>query len=279
MSFLWNDIKAWAAVFINEGKKEAPVTQERAQSAEFMLGFLKTFGDEEHKKAIRDFKVPMGKNENVLFGTEHDNDQNRRIDFACLRGILIERKKTSEDLEKVYTQARFYANTLSVKEFPQGILISDFFSFHYYDFTIDFDLDPDGYIFILLKLTDYIILFVSLNEYNGVRYKRIDSINIVVAKIRERHYGYLKEIDYTCYTLELYLIRFLFYLLPMIWGFSTRPILFISYIMNCTRKSSVNYLLKQKRTRGERCDGLSLLWKTFRFPHGIILRLLRPTIR
>jgi hypothetical protein len=67
MSFLWNDIKTWVDVFINEEKNKAPVTRERAQGAEFTLGFLKVFGDADHKKAIHEFKVPIGKNGRLFF--------------------------------------------------------------------------------------------------------------------------------------------------------------------------------------------------------------------
>ncbi|MDR0555091.1 MAG: hypothetical protein LBG76_09900, partial [Treponema sp.] len=122
MPLSWNDIKTRAAAFAGEWREKAPAAREKAHDAEFMLDFLNIFGDEGRKKAIREYKVSLGKNTHTLFGPESDGDQKGYIDLLWPGRILIEMKSPGEDLEKAYRQAQGYANALPSKDFPQGIL-------------------------------------------------------------------------------------------------------------------------------------------------------------
>jgi hypothetical protein len=230
----WNDIKAKAAAFVNEWKNKAPVAREKADDAEFMLGFLNIFGDEGRKKAIREYKVALGKNENTLFGPEAGSGQKGYIDLLWPGKILIEMKSPGEDLQKAFEQARTYANVLPVRDFPQGILISDFVNFHYYDYANDLGIDPDFHAFTLLELKDYVTLFGSLAGYSDVKYKKIDPVNIKAAETMGRLHDRLKEIGYTGHQLELYLVRLLFCLFADDTGIFDPPDLFITYILNRT---------------------------------------------
>jgi hypothetical protein len=138
MPLSWNEIKTRAAAFINEWREKAPTAREKAHDAEFMLGFLNIFGNEGCKKAVREYKVSLGKNIHPLFSPEPGGDQKGYIDLLWPGRILIEMKSPGEDLEKAYRQARAYANALSSKDFPQGILICDFVNLHYYDYSVVF---------------------------------------------------------------------------------------------------------------------------------------------
>jgi hypothetical protein len=234
MPFSWNDIKTKAAAFVNEWKNKALVAREKADDAEFMLGFLNIFGEEGRRKAIREYKVALGKNENTLFGLEASSGQKGYIDLLWPGKILIEMKSPGEDLQKAFEQARAYANVLPVRDFPQGILISDFVNFHYYDYTNDLGIDPEFHAFTLLELKDYVTLFGSLAGYSDVKYKKIDPVNIKAAETMGRLHDRLKEIGYTGHQLELYLVRLLFCLFADDTGIFDPPDLFITYILNRT---------------------------------------------
>jgi hypothetical protein len=234
MPLSWNDIKTKAAAFVNDWKNKVSVAREKADDAEFMLGFLNIFGDEGRKKAIREYKVAFGKNENTLFGPEKSGGQKGYIDLLWPGKILIEMKSPGEDLQKAFEQARAYANVLPVRDFPQGILISDFVNFHYYDYANDLGINPEFHAFTLLELKDYVTLFGSLAGYSDVKYKKIDPVNIKAAETMGRLHDRLKEIGYTGHQLELYLVRLLFCLFADDTGIFDPPDLFFTYIMNRT---------------------------------------------
>jgi hypothetical protein len=238
MPLSWNEIKTRAAAFVNEWKDKAPNAREKADDAEFMLGFLNVFGDEGRKKAIREYKVAVGKaqskNQNTLFGPEPGGDQKGYIDLLWPGRLLIEMKSPGEDLSKAYRQAQGYINALPLKDLPQGILISDFVNFNYYDYTKDLGLDPELHVFTLFELLDYVTLFGNLAGYTDVKYKKIDPVNIEAAETMGRLHDRLKEIGYTGHQLELYLVRLLFCLFADDTGIFDPPDMFIAYILNRT---------------------------------------------
>ncbi|GHV96663.1 methylase [Spirochaetia bacterium] len=236
MPLSWNDIKTRAAAFVSEWKDKAATAREKADDAEFMLGFLNIFGDEGRKKAIREYRVALGKNENTLFGPEPGGNQKGYIDLLWPGRILIEMKSPGEDLEKAYKQAQGYANVLSNKDFPQGILISDFVNFRYYDYTKDLGLDPELHAFTLLELKDHVTLFGNLAGYTDVKYKKIDPVNIEAAETMGKLHDRLKEIGYAGHQLELFLVRLLFCLFADDTGIFDPPDLFITYILNRTNE-------------------------------------------
>ncbi|MDR2486183.1 MAG: hypothetical protein LBD55_12430, partial [Treponema sp.] len=116
----WNEIKTRAAAFVSCWKEKAPSAREEADAAEFEREFLAIFGGEGRKKAVREYKVPLGKAEPSLFGHAADGGQKGYIDLLWKGKILIEMKSPGKDLEKAYQQAKKYADALSSKDFPQG---------------------------------------------------------------------------------------------------------------------------------------------------------------
>ena len=108
MPLAWNDIKTRAAVFVSEWEEKAPAAREEADAAEFERGFLALFGAEGRKKAVREYKVPLGKTETPLFGSIAGGGQKGYIDLLWKGKILIEMKSPGKDLEKAYEQAKTY---------------------------------------------------------------------------------------------------------------------------------------------------------------------------
>ncbi|MDR0561842.1 MAG: hypothetical protein LBG73_04055, partial [Spirochaetaceae bacterium] len=148
----WNEIKTRAEAFVSEWQDKASSAREEADAAEFMLGFLNIFGNEGRKKAIREYPVPLGTTENLLFGESPGSEQKGYIDLLWKGKILIEMKSPGKDLSKAYEQAKRYADGLSSKDFPQGIVACDFCVFRYYDFSEELGLAPEMHEFALAEL-------------------------------------------------------------------------------------------------------------------------------
>jgi hypothetical protein len=139
-----------------------------------------------------------------------------------------------KDMEKAYEQAKKYADALPSKDFPLGILISDFNRFAYYDFSYEPGIEPENHNFILAELTDYITLFGHLARYTKVEFKKLDPVNIEAAEKMGKLHDRLKIIGYAGHPLELYLVRLLFCLFADDTGIFDPPDMFIKYIIERT---------------------------------------------
>ncbi|MDR3301293.1 MAG: hypothetical protein LBT01_02005 [Spirochaetaceae bacterium] len=230
MSLSWNEIRTRACALVLEWKDKAPTAREEADAQIFEAGFLNIFGDEGRKKAVFEYKVALGETKITLFGEEAGSDQKGYIDLLWKGKILIEMKSPGKDLAKAYSQAKIYADALTSKDFPKGILICDFINFHYYDFTHDLSIVPDEYQFSLSELPDYIHLFGYLAGYSNVEYKQLDPVNIEAAEKMGKLHDRLKEIGYSGHPLELYLVRLVFCLFADDTGIFEPANLFNKYI-------------------------------------------------
>jgi hypothetical protein len=231
----WNEINTRAASFAGEWRDKAPAAREEANAVEFELGFLNIFGDEGRKKAEREYKVPLGKTGTTLYGEMPAGEQKGYIDLLWKRVILIEMKTPGKDLKKAYRQAKEYADALPAKDFPQGILVCDFNTFCYYDFSDGPGLNPVPHEFTLAELPKYTKLFGRLAGYdNGIKYEPINPVNIEAAELMGRLYLRFKEIGYAGHQLQLYLVRLLFCLFADDTGIFEPPDIFIKYIVQRT---------------------------------------------
>ena len=234
MPLSWNEIKTKAAAFASEWQEKAPTAREEADAAEFEREFLDIFGGEGRKKAVREYKVPLGTTEQTMFGPVAGGGQKGYIDLLWKGKILIEMKSPDKDMEKAYEQAKTYADALSAKDFPQGILISDFNRFSYYDFSNDLGLEPEVHNFMLAELPEYITLFGHLAGYTKIEFKKLDPVNIEAAEKMGKLHDRLKAIGYSGHPLELYLVRLLFCLFADDTGIFDQPDMFIKYILQRT---------------------------------------------
>jgi hypothetical protein len=236
MPLSWNEIRTRASSFVIEWKDKAPTAREEADAQVFEAGFLNIFGDEGRKKAVFEYKVALGETKTTLFGEEAGSEQKGYIDLLWKGKILIEMKSPGKDIIKAYEQAKGYANALSSKDFPKGILICDFINFHYYDFTHDLSIVPDEYRFTLSELPNYINLFGYLAGYSNVSYKQLDPVNIEAAEKMGKLHDRLKEIGYSGHPLELYLVRLVFCLFADDTGIFEPADLFNKYINERTAR-------------------------------------------
>jgi hypothetical protein len=203
----WNEIDVRAAVFVKEWREYAKKAREKADDQTFETDFFHIFGIDRRKKAI--FQAPVRKRDGYdapdLFGNPKKAGLGY-IDCFWPGYILIEMKSPGEDLQEAYHQALGYANSLQAKDLPRGILICDFWTFHYYN------LDEDGkrYEFTLEELPSYVRLFGYLAGYEDVSFRSLDPVNIEAAEKMGRLHDRLKASGYTGHQLEVYLVRLLF---------------------------------------------------------------------
>ncbi len=184
-----NEIKSRAAAF---SKEFAGYYNEKSQAQTFLIEFLKVFGVSSHRVAIFEKKV---KKLSTATGF---------IDFFWKGMLLVEMKSKGEDLEKAYTQAKEYCQTLKDYELPRLIMVCDFNRF------IVYDAEGKQYDFTIEKLVQHINVFVPLAGYQKRTYKEQDPVNIEAAELMGKLHDKLKAIGYTGHALELYLVRLLF---------------------------------------------------------------------
>ncbi|GHV82837.1 methylase [Spirochaetia bacterium] len=207
----WNEIKTRAASFVNEWKEKAPLAREEADAQTFEIDFFNIFGVSTKQVAIFEHKVPLDNGGGTdLFGGILGGGKKGYIDLLWRGHILIEMKSPGKDLAKAYEQARAYANGLPAKDLPKGILICDFINFHYYNLEEEAAAGGKLYKFTITELLNYIELFGNLAGYKDVVYKKFDPVNIEAAEQMGKLHDHLKEIGYTGYQLEVYLVRLLF---------------------------------------------------------------------
>lgn len=218
MAISWNEIKTRTYSFINSWSDRVSTAREEADAQTFENEFLNIFGVTRSQVAIFEHKVKLP-------------DGNGYIDLFWKGHIMIEMKSPGKDLEKAYTQAKNYANALSPKDLPKGILICDFNRFHYYDLLKDGQKSE----FLLSELKDNIELFSDLAGYNDIEYKKQDAVNIEAAEKMGKLHDRLKETGYEGLQLEIYLVRLLFCLFADDTDIFDRDI-FVKYIQQRTNE-------------------------------------------
>ena len=121
MPLSWNEIRLQASNFVEEWKGRAPKVKEEADAQDFQTDFLKVFGVSRRQVATFEHRVNMS-GETDIFG---EKTQGRRgyIDLFWKGQIIIEMKTPGKDRKKAYEQAKEYAENLSPKDLPYGILI------------------------------------------------------------------------------------------------------------------------------------------------------------
>jgi len=229
MPLSWNEIKTRAASFVLDWKDKAATVKEKAEAQTFETEFLKIFGVDRKKVALFEKEVIK------------DNTSDRGyIDLFWKGQIIIEMKTPGKDLDKAYEQAKIYAMSLPQKEIPKGILTCDFLNFQYYDL----EDNAKCYSFKLDELPSHVELFGHLAGYKEIdSFKQWDPVNIHAAEEMGKLHNRLKEIGYSGYQLELYLVRLMFCLFADDTGIFEPPNLFNRYILERTNEDGSDLAL------------------------------------
>ncbi|WP_461256541.1 DNA methyltransferase [Treponema sp. R80B11-R83G3] len=230
MPLSWNEIRLRASNFVNEWKDKAPKAREEADAQDFQTDFLNIFGVSRRQVANFEHRVIIG-GQDDLFGNT-TGGRRGYIDLFWKGRFMIEMKTPGKDMLKAYQQAKEYAVNLPPAELPEGILISDFCNFDYYNLEKDNEVEH----FSLAELPDKVELFGYLAGYKDVKFQAVSPVDIEAAEHMGELHDALKESQYTGHQLEMYLVRLLFCLFADDSGIFKEKKLFYRYIKERTNE-------------------------------------------
>jgi hypothetical protein len=231
MPLSWNEIRVRAAAFSASWKDRALNAREKADAQTFLTDFFNVFGVKRSEVAIFEKKVSIGGE--LDFTGEQSGGRHGYIDLFWKKHIVIEMKSPGKDLEKAYLQAKEYVENLPSKDFPLGILISDFNIFVYYNL----EKGGEKTAFSIGSFADYVELFGYLAGYRDVIFEAASPVDIEAAERMAGLHEALKETGYEGHDLEVYLVRILFCLSPMTPGFLKRKKPFTAIFWNAPAKT------------------------------------------
>ncbi|MDR2730689.1 MAG: hypothetical protein LBB81_07320, partial [Treponema sp.] len=228
MSLSWNEIRLRASTFVEEWKDKAPKAREEADAQDFQTDFLNIFGVSRRQVANFEHRVQIGGQTDSLGGTK--GGHRGYIDLFWKGHFMIEMKTPGKDMVKAYRQAKEYAVNLPPADLPEGILISDFNNFDYYNLEKDNEVEH----FTLQDLPQKVELFGYLAGYKDIKFQAVSAVDIKAAEHMGELHDALKENGYEGHELEMYLVRLLFCLFADDSGIYDEKKLFFKYIKERT---------------------------------------------
>lgn len=190
MPLSWNEIRARAAVFAEEWKD---ARYEKGETQTFYNELFEVFGNRRRNVAVYEEKI------------KKLNDKQGFIDLFWPGHLLIEQKSAGRDLAKAREQATDYFISLTEKEKPRYILLSDFQTFELLDLE-----ENEEYRFTLSQLPDHIRHFAFIAGYQQQKYRDQDPANIEASELMSNLHKHLEESGYTGHDLERLLVRIMF---------------------------------------------------------------------
>ena len=230
MPLSWNEIRLRASNFAKEWQETAPKAREEADAHDFQTDFLNIFGVTRRQVATFEHRVKIGTEIDTL--GETIGGRRGYIDLFWKGRFMIEMKSPGKDRKKAYIQAKEYVETLAQKDLPQGILISDFLTFDYYDLENHAELTS----FSLAELPQKVELFSYLAGYKDIKFEAISAVDIEAAERMGELHDALKSNGYEGHELEMYLVRLLFCLFADDSGIFDEKKLFYKYIKERTNE-------------------------------------------
>lgn len=190
MPLSWNEIRARAAKFADEWKD---AHYEKGETQTFYNEFFEVFGNKRRNVAVYEEKV------------KKLNDKKGFIDLFWPGHLLIEQKSAGRDLAKARVQATDYFVSITEKEKPRFILLSDFQTFELLDLE-----EQKEHRFTLAELLDNVRRFAFIAGYQQQKYRDQDPANIEASELMSNLHKHLEESGYTGHDLERLLVRIMF---------------------------------------------------------------------
>ncbi|MCK4945719.1 MAG: class I SAM-dependent DNA methyltransferase [Alphaproteobacteria bacterium] len=190
MPLSWNEIRARAAKFSDEWKD---AHYEKGETQTFYNEFFEIFGIRRRNVAVYEEKV------------KKLNDKQGFIDLFWPSHLLIEQKSAGRDLAKARVQATDYFVSITEKEKPRYILLSDFQTFELLDLE-----ENEEHHFTLAELADNVRHFAFIAGYQQQKYRDQDPANIEASELMSNLHKHLEESGYTGHDLERLLVRIMF---------------------------------------------------------------------
>ena len=190
MRLSWNEIRTRAASFADEWRDAA---YEKGETHSFYNDFFEVFGV--RRRSVARYEEHVRKLDN----------QSGYIDLFWPGVLIVEQKSAGRDLTRAYGQAGEYFDSLSEKDRPRYILVSDFQSFELHDLD-----EGEQTSFALANLPAHVEAFGFILGVQRRTFRDQDPVNIEASELMGRLHDALKASGYGGYDLEAFLVRTVF---------------------------------------------------------------------
>ena len=190
MHLSWNEVRIRAARFAEEWQDAA---YEKGETQSFYNAFFEIFGV--RRRSVARYEEHVRRLDN----------RSGFIDLFWPGVLIIEQKSAGRDLAAAYGQAGDYFDSLSERDRPRYILVSDFQSFELHD------LDEGNRIsFALANLPAHVDSFGFIMGVQRRTFRDQDPVNVEVSAAMGRLHDALKTSGYGGHDLEVFLVRTVF---------------------------------------------------------------------
>ena len=190
MHLSWNEVRSRAAGFAKDWQDAA---YEKGETQSFYNAFFEIFGV--RRRSVARYEQQVRKLDN-RFGF---------IDLFWPGVLIVEQKSAGRDLAAAYGQAGEYFDSLSERERPRYILVSDFQSFVLHDLDAGERLS-----FALADLPAHVESFGFILGVQRRTFRDQDPVNIEVSESMGRLHDVLEESGYSGHELRVFLARMVF---------------------------------------------------------------------
>jgi hypothetical protein len=194
MPLSWSDIRDRAIAFSREYRE---AQSEKSLSQQFCRDFFHVFGVDAKRVAAYEQQVKLTRAGGKV--------SNGWIDVFWRGKLLIEMKSAGQDLDRAFSQALEYFDSLPERDLPRFILVCDFQNFRLFDLHTRSETR-----FKLADLSKHIKAFGFIPGYEVQLIEPQDPVNLkAVRRMRDLHNA-LKASGYGGHDLRVFLVRILF---------------------------------------------------------------------
>ena len=190
MRLSWNEMRARAASFADEWKHAA---YEKGETQSFYNAFFEVF--DVRRRSVARYEEHVRKLDN----------RSGFIDLFWPGVLIVEQKSAGRDLGRAYGQAGKYFDSLSERDRPRYILVSDFQSFELHDLD-----EGEQTSFTLAELHDHVEAFGFIWGLQRRTFRDQDPVNIEASASMGRLHDALETSGYGGHDLEVFLVRTVF---------------------------------------------------------------------
>ena len=190
MRLSWNEIRARAAVFVEEWWD---ASYEKGETHSFYNDFFKIFGVQRRTVARYEEHVQRLDNTSGF------------IDLFWPGVLIVEQKSAGRNLARAYEQAGEYFDSLSEKDRPRYILVSDFRSFELHDLD-----ERKQTKFTLVDLPAHVEAFGFILGVQRRAFRDQAPVNVEASELMGLLHDALEASGYSGHDLEVFLVRTVF---------------------------------------------------------------------
>ena len=190
MRLSWNEIRARAASFADEWRDAA---YEKGETHSFYNDFFEIFGVQ--RRSVARYEEHVRKLDN----------QRGFIDLFWPGVLIVEQKSAGRDLARAYGQAGEYFDSLSERDRPRYILVSDFQSFELHDLD-----EREQTAFVLADLPAHVEAFGFILGVQRRTFRDQDPVNVEASASMGRLHDALEASGYSGPDLKAFLVRTVF---------------------------------------------------------------------